>query len=127
MVEIVSDTIARTVRYVIDRSAKNKSPDNFGACSTLHAQRMPASSQILQRIAVRFEGANTLLKLNDVARFRQIGFATLTLRGFEPVAQFFDDVRNHDALQGSLRSPVNHFRDIPYRVIPNYSESAPRS
>jgi hypothetical protein len=67
---------------------------------------LPAGHAGLQRVAVRFKCANTLLELNDVRGFSEIGFAAATFGGVKPIAYFFNNKCNHDVLQGSDESPV---------------------
>src|SRR5262249_52265166 len=59
----------------------------------------------LQRVAALLEFADALLELDDIRRFGQIGFAAALFSGFEPVAQFFDDVGDHDASPRTSMNP----------------------
>jgi hypothetical protein len=108
-------TATTAFRLVVEAAARNPlTPDTtkprmaglpcrFG----LAANSGPRKSQAidLQRVAVGFERANTLLELNDIRRRCEVSLTAATFSSFKPVAQLFDQKRNHDELQGSVKNP----------------------
>ncbi|CAG9252837.1 hypothetical protein PCAR4_330046 [Paraburkholderia caribensis] len=69
-----------------------------------HHRRVSRAND-LQRVAAGFEGADTLLELDDIRRCCEVSLTTATFSSFKPVAQLFDYKCKHDELQGSVKNP----------------------